>query len=210
MNAPATNFNIAITSLFTENQTLYATIDPLLDDADGVGIIRYQWQRSDGSGGWINIIGATSTFYALSDADVGYQIRVQVYFVDGGGTTETAYSAPSQTILNVNDVPMGAPLISGSLVEGNTISADISTIADADGLPDSSTFIYQWQRSTNGGETWSNIAGETAESYTLSDADSSNKVRLALTYVDLQGTSETIYSATGSVTNVNVLITAES
>jgi hypothetical protein len=76
MNAPAINFNVSVTNSSIENQTLQVSIDPLFDDPDVYGVIRYQWQRSDGQGGWIDISGAASTIYLLGDADVGYEIRV--------------------------------------------------------------------------------------------------------------------------------------
>eukprot|EP01036_Dinobryon_divergens_P047857 gene47857-biopygen38817 len=101
MNSPAQNFNVTLTGNASEDQVLASEVDSNLLDADVVGVIRYQWQRSDGQGGWIDIVGATSTSYLLNDADVGFQIRVQVYYVDGGGTTETAFSNPTEIVLNV-------------------------------------------------------------------------------------------------------------
>jgi len=203
MNASPINFNVYITNLKIEDQVLFASIDPLFDDTDRYEILRYQWQRSDGQGGWSNIGQAISTSYRLTDADVGFQVRAQVYYVDGGGTTETAYSSPSQTILNINDAPSGVPSFVGTFVEDGTVNADVSAITDGDGLPDRSTFLYQWQRSTDGGQTWANIVGATSGSYVLTDEDSSRTVRLAVSYVDQHGTTETIFSGIRSVTNVN-------
>eukprot|EP01035_Chromulina_nebulosa_P034747 gene34746-46659_t len=50
-------------SYVIENQVLIVQVDGTLRDADVVGVIRYQWQRSDGQGGWIDIAGATSSCY---------------------------------------------------------------------------------------------------------------------------------------------------
>ena len=116
-NTPPINFIVTMTSLRTEGNQVFLSVDASLDDIDIIGVIRYQWQRSDGAGGWSDIAGATSTSYVLTDADVGFTIRTMAYYVDGGGTTEIAYSQPSSTILNVNDAPTGQPVIAGLLVE---------------------------------------------------------------------------------------------
>jgi len=185
MNTPAENFNVTITDLRKENQTLYAAIDPLLDDADGAGLLQYQWQRSDGEGGWTDITGATATFYTLDDPDVGHEVRLKVYFVDGGGTTETAYSDPTATVENINDTPSGLPSISGVLREDETVTADISALGDDDGLPSNpADYAYQWQRSEDGGQTWSDITAATDATYTLGDEDAAQTVRVKVVYTD--------------------------
>ena len=204
MNAPATNFNVIIPGLRREDQTLVAAIDPLLDDADGAGLLQYQWQRSDGSGGWSDIAGATATYYTLDDPDVGHEVRLKVYFVDGGGTTEMAYSSPTEPVENINDTPSGLPSITGVLREDETVTADISALVDDDGLPsDPADYAYQWQRSEDGGQTWSDITAATDASYTLGDADAAQELRVKVVYTDEHGTTETIYSAAEAVENVN-------
>jgi len=121
LNNSPENFNVTLTGNAIENQVLVVQVDGNLRDLDVVGVIRYQWQRSDGQGSWVDIAGATSTSYALGDADVGYQIRVQVYYVDGGGTTETAFSNPTLPIANVDDqAVMGFSKI-GTVAEGQTL-----------------------------------------------------------------------------------------
>ena len=52
------------------------------------------------------------------------------------------------------------------------LTADTSGIADADGLGAS----YQWQRSSDGGASWSNV-GSDAATYTLGDADVGKVIR---------------------------------
>ncbi len=62
-------------------------------DADGLGAFSYQWLR-DGE-----VIGdATGASYALTPADVGTALSVQVSFTDGGGALETLNSDPTARV----------------------------------------------------------------------------------------------------------------
>ena len=49
------------------------------------------------------------------------------------------------------------------------------------------SFSYQWQRSSDGGTSWSNV-GSDAASYTLGDADG-QRIRVTVSYIDGQGTA---------------------
>lgn len=102
------------------------------------------------------------------------------------------------TVLNANDLPTGAPTIAGLAVENVTLTASASLIRDADGL---GTFTYQWQRGN--GTVFSNIAGATAATYRLIQADADQLVRVAVSYRDGGATTETVYStATTQVVDV--------
>ena len=80
------------------------------------------------------------------------------------------------------------------------LTADTSGIADADGL---GSFSYQWQRSSDGGASWSNV-GADAATYTLGDADVGNVIRVTVSYIDGHGTAESLTSAQSAVIgNVN-------
>ena len=178
-----------ISGTATEDQTLIAVTSGIAD-ADGMGAISYQWMR-DGA----LIAGATASTYSLSDADVGALISVQTSWTDGQGTAQLLTSAAVGPVANVNDLPTGAPTVSGTPTEDQTLTAVTSGLTDADGL---GSLRYQWLRNNVA------IAGATGASYTLGDADVGAQLQLRATYVDGQGTSETIHSAlTGPVLNVN-------
>jgi hypothetical protein len=61
MNNSPENFNVTLTGNASENQVLVVQVDSNLRDADDVGVIRYQWQRSDGQGGWLTSNISSST-----------------------------------------------------------------------------------------------------------------------------------------------------
>ena len=106
---------------------------------------------------------------------------------DGQGTAEGPLtSAQTATVGNVNDAPAGLPTITGTAIEDQTLTADTSTIYDADGL---GSFSYQWSRD---GVV---IAGATSSSYTLSAADVGTQIRVQVSYTDGQGAPEALVSA---------------
>ena len=195
--------SVTLSGTATEGETLTARTDTLADD-DGLGDLSYQWQRGDGQGNFANIAGATQSTYTLGDADVGRTVRVQVSYTDGNGTAESVTSAATAVVTNVNDLPTGSVTISGDVREDAELTADISALRDADGLPeDADGYSYQWQRSDGSGG-FDDIAGATGETYTLGDDDVDQTVRVQVSYTDGNGTPETVSSdATAAVTNVN-------
>jgi uncharacterized delta-60 repeat protein len=187
-NAPTGSVTISGTP--TEDQTL--TASNTLADVDGMGAVSYQWQRNG-----VDIVGATNATYTLGDADVGANITVIASYTDGGGTNESVASAGVGPIANINDVPAGLPVITGTVTEDQTLTADTSGISDDDGL---GAFSYQWLRDG------SIIAGATNSTYTLGDADVGTQISVQVTYTDAHSTAESVTSAqTAAVANVNDL-----
>jgi hypothetical protein len=173
----------------TEDQVLSANTGSIAD-ADGLGAFSYQWLHNGSA-----IAGATASTYTLGDADVGGQISVQVSYTDGQGTAESVTSAQTAAVANVNDAPLGVPTIAGVATEDQILTANAGGISDADGL---GAFSYQWLR--DGGA----IAGATASTYTLGDADAGAQISVQVSYTDSQGNVESLTSApSAAVVNVN-------
>ncbi len=173
-----------------------------IGDPDGLGAVTYQWARStDGGTTWNPILGATGSSYTLGDADVNAFIQMSLAYVDGQGNAESLSSPSLGPVSNVNDAPSGAVIVTGTVTEDQTLTADTSSIGDADGL---GGFAYQWARSTDSGVTWNDITGETASTYVLGDADVGNLIQVSVSYTDGQGSAESLTSAdVGPVANVN-------
>ncbi len=195
VTAPVANVNDAptgapvIAGTATEDQTLTVDTSGIVD-ADGLGAFSYQWLR-DGRA----IIGATNGSLVLGDADVGRAISVVVSYTDGQGTIEQLTSAATALVANVNDAPTGAPVISGTATEDQTLTVDMSGIGDADGL---GAFSYQWLRDGAA------IAGATNGSLVLGDADVGRAISVVVSYTDGHGIREQLTSAaTALVANVN-------
>ena len=103
-------------------------------------------------------------------------------------------------IANPNNNP-GTVTLSGNATQNQVLSA---TVSDTDGLS-GATINYQWQQSSNG-ITWTNIAGATNQTFTLTQAQVSQLVRAQATYTDTLGSGEVVTSpATTAIANVNDL-----
>ncbi len=86
----------------------------------------------------------------------------------------------------------GLPAITGPTVMGQTLTADISAISDDDGLTNPS-LSYQWVRKSD--DAQSDIAGATGATYTLSEEDVGQRIRVRVRYNDDAGNSHSLTSA---------------
>ena len=110
-------------------------------------------------------------------------------FTDDGGNDETLTSAATATVEAAPNSPAtGAPTISGTAQVGETLTADTSGVADADGL-DAAAFSYQWLADD------SEVAGATGSTYTLVEADEGKTVTVRVSFTDDASNEETLTSA---------------
>ncbi|WP_413700511.1 putative Ig domain-containing protein [Psychromonas sp. KJ10-10] len=182
---------VSITGTATVGSTLTASNN--LADDDGLGSISYQWQRNG-----TDITGATGSTYTITVLDDNETLNVVASYTDLNNTLETVSSTATATVTGTNYSPTGSVDITGLAQEGETLTADTSTLADADGL---GSFSYQWQRDGV------NISGATASSYVLDNDDVGYTLKVVVTYLDKGspvGTVENVSSdASAVVTNVN-------
>ena len=170
-------------------ETLSADTSGIADE-NGLDRVQfsYQWVSGEAAAA-SDIAGATASSYTLADADAGKTINVQVSFTDRGGYAESLTSAATETVAaRPNTAATGAPGITGTARVGETLTADTSGIADADGL-DHATFIYQWL--ADGAD----INGTTGSTYTLADADEGKAISVKVSFSDDRGNEETLTSA---------------
>ncbi|NAS14461.1 Ig-like domain-containing protein, partial [Poritiphilus flavus] len=124
----------------------------------GSGGYTYQWQYSNnGSSGWTNISGATST----------------TYNPPGGLTSSRWYRRRVKSGLNSTDYTTSVKVTVNSLMLPGTLNGvqtvcyggNPSTIGNAiSPTGGSGSYTYQWQYSSNG-SSWTNISGATSISY---------------------------------------------
>ncbi|HSC64379.1 MAG TPA: hypothetical protein VLD35_12130, partial [Caldimonas sp.] len=120
---------------------------------------RYQWQRStDGGATWVDLAGATAATHTT--AATATAMNDQRYRVIVANTSGSVVSAAA--LLTVNATP-AVPIFttqpsSRSVSPGSTATFTVA----ATGTP---APTLQWQRSTNGGATWTAIATATAVTY---------------------------------------------
>ena len=139
-----------------------------------------------------------------SDADVSIALPAnRACNVQGAICTEKGKklsNRPEMTIPGpapANSPATGVPTISGTAQVGQTLTADASGIADADGLTNA-VFSYRWV--ANDGSADTNITGATGATYTLAATDEGKTVKVRVTFSDDNGNEESLTSAaTGAV-----------
>ena len=173
-------------------ETLTADTSGIADE-DGLdnATFSYQWIRTD-SGTDTDVAGETAQTYTLRAADEGRAIKVRVTFRDDADNEESLTSAATGAVgARPNNPATGAPTISGAAQVGKTLTADTSSIADADGLT-SVSYRYQWIRSDGG--TGGDIAGANASTYELRDADQGKTIKVRVSFTDDRNNNETLTS----------------
>lgn len=188
LNDPPTG-GLTIDGTAEQGQTL--SVENTIDDPDGnPESFSYQWWRNG-----VAIEGATGESYTLTQDDVGSVITVSTTYADGYGSEEAVVSSPTGPVANINDAPVGGIAILGGLIQNETLSVDLD-FDDADGVPPQ--LNYQWYRNGDA------IAGATAATYTLTQAEVGYRISVEVSYVDSLGSEESLSSApTAPVINVN-------
>ena len=189
-NTPATGAP-TISGTARVGETLTANTTGISDD-DGLynAAFAYQWLADDAE-----INGATASTYTLADADAGKAIKARVSFTDDVGNDEQLTSAMTGAVAAAPPPPntpaTGAPTITGTAEVGETLTADTTGIADADGLGNAA-FAYQWLADD------AEINGATASTYTLAAADAGKAIRVRVSFTDDSGNDEQFTSAATS------------
>ena len=204
-NSPATGAPI-IAGTARVGEALTADISGIAD-ADGLNNpnFEYQW-ISCGGPTEVCILGATNSTYTLVANDAGKTIKVLVSFTDDAGNSESLASdtvvvstTPTPAPEDENTPATGAPTIADTVEVGETLTADMSGIADADGLSNPN-FAYQWV--SCGGPTDVCILGATNSTYTLVAADAGKSVKVIVSFVDDAGNPESLTSNVAAVSSM--------
>ena len=157
----------------------------------------------------INGAGTTSVAGPAVTVTLASPVRwddtLRAYYVpDGVDPARDLAGNPAPALLEIpaaNNTPRpnrpatGAPTITGLAQVGQTLTASTTGIADPDGMT-GAAFTYQW--TSNGGganEADADIAGATASTYELVDADEGRTVRVRVSFTDDAGFAETLVSA---------------
>jgi Ca2+-binding RTX toxin-like protein len=171
----------------TENQLLTAT--PAITDPDGFdpAAVLLSWQSQATPSSWVTV--HTGTTFAPTNGEVGFALRVVATFTDKIGVLESVTGGATGPVANVNDVPTGAPVLSTTTpIVGVAVTADPSTIADADGLL-GVTLHFQWQAGTT------DILGATSATFAPTTAQLGSTLRAVVSFTDNHGTAEAVASA---------------
>jgi len=159
--------------------SLLTAVAPEYTDAETGAVITpalsYQWYRSGKA-----ISGATASTYSPVVADIGKRISVKVTARAPGLLAHSATSASTATVTAGTIDPGTASLmVSGIVGQYPRVLAEVVGSVATPGV----TYEYQWYRHTGGtlDSPKTAIKGATAETYTLTDADSFRLVSLVVT-----------------------------
>ncbi len=107
---------------------------------------------------------------------------------------EVGTAASGVIVQDDDDSPAtGAVAVAGTVVEGETLTADTSGLTDGDGL-DSAAYVYQWVRTPSGGSD-ADISGATGATYVPVFADVGATLKVRVTVTDDEGHEATFESA---------------
>ena len=160
--------------------------------ADGDGMdnaeFSYQWLADDS-----DIAGATASTYILVTADQGKTIKAKVSFTDDAGNRESLTSeATAEVAARPNSPATRAPTISGTAQVGETLTADTSGIADAEGVPGAFTYIWY---TTGDSDTPTRVKISTYwPTYRLRADDKGKTVTVQVKFTDGSGAVESLTS----------------
>ena len=195
-NTPATGIP-TISGTAQVGETLTVDVSGIAD-ADGLDNVsyRYQWIANDGNTG-TDIENATAETHTLTDDDTGKTIEVRVSFTDDRGNEETLTGAATTAVQpRPNSPATGVPSINGTAQVDETLTADISGIADADGL-DNVSYTYQWI--ANDGTADTDIENARSATYTPVTADQGKTIKVRVSFTDDADHEETLTSAATGV-----------
>lgn len=132
--------------------------------APAVVTLVYQW-----SAGGVAITGATASTYTVTAAEAGKALTVTVTGSKPGYAT-VATTSVATAVVPTGTLTVGTPTISGTAKVGQQLTAATGTWA-----PTVVTFGYQWNRAGVA------IAGATASTYTLVNADAGKTITVTVT-----------------------------
>ncbi len=149
--------------------------------AGGVPTPTVQWQVSiDGGAHWLNIPGAKSTTLTFPAIVLANGTEYRAVFTNTFGTAAT-----NAATLTVDFDPQ---IISQPNDQHVKKGHSVTFTAAAIGRP---TPTVQWQVSTNGGKTWTNISAATSTKLTFTAAASQDNNRYRAVFTDTCGTATT-------------------
>lgn len=159
----------------------------------------YQWRRCNGRGlpdasDCTRISNANDATYVLRSADAGFRIRSRVTATNADGSASAA-SNPTAVITSAKPVNTDAPLILGTAVVGNQLTADRGTWVGVQPI----TYRFQWLRCSSSGDNCSEISGANDNQYLLQDNDVGHTLRVRVTARNDAGTKSAISKQTDQV-----------
>jgi len=173
------------------NNTVYSVCESqsvtiLATPATGAnGNYQYQWQQSSDGINWTDIAGANAVQYSFTPSSAVTSLR------------RIVHALPCSQISNTVMVTMQASLGNNRLPAAFSICHDSSTyITGSLPIGGDGVYSYIWQSSTDGGTTWTTIAGATGKDYTTGSLTANTLFRRMVRTAICSGPQESISNVT--------------
>ena len=163
-----------------------------ITDKDGLddSTFTHQWVREDSV-----MVASAARSYTPTDGDRGKAVKVRVSFTDNAGNPETRTSANTATVeARANSPATGLPTISGTAQVGETLTADTSGIADADGM-ENDEVSFQWSAYDYGTGRYLLRSIDWEGTYTIEPRDVGMAISVIAIFTDDRGNTESLESA---------------
>ena len=186
--APSEPTNLAVT--LGDTQLTFAWDAPLSGDP----ALRYNYEFGPTGGTLVDGNHGTNPAGAQTLTKTGLTNGTEYHFRVRGvnGTTNTPETAPYAEIraIPAGTTAAGVPVIrpANAFRVPGLLIANRGAISDSDGVPASSEFTWQWVRVD--GTTETDIAGATAQTYTLTTVDAGKKIRVKANFTDNASNAE--------------------
>ena len=147
--------------------------------------VEYGTSTSYGQQTTVVDVGAGSAPVTVSPALTGLAANTTYHFrVVAQNSVGTMYGYDDSLLTLGAGAPVNVtpPTVSGAARSGQVLSA-----GPGSWNPGGASYSYQWQRSTDHGATWTSIGGAAATTYTLTHADVSALIRVAVSTANASG-----------------------
>jgi serine protease AprX len=158
-------------------------------------VTSYRWRACDAAGtSCRELSGATQETYVPTAGEVGATLAVTVTVTDAGGSA-SATSSPTAVVTAAPPENVAAPTVAGTALEGWMLAADPGTWSGAAPI----AYAYRWQLCNAAGAACVDIAGATAQTYTLARTDTHATVRVVVEASNAVGSAVGTSAATAPV-----------
>ena len=155
----------------------------------------YQWEACDATAANCSeISGATGASYQIASSLEGARLRALITATGPGGSA-TSTSKPTKLIGPGPPLNTAAPAVSGSLQEGQTLTANTGTWAGTSPFQ----FSYQWLRCSLLGAGCEEIPGATSSTYTLGALDLAGKLAVVVSASNVRGSAAATSAETSPI-----------
>ncbi len=197
-----------VTGVAQEGQTLSVSASAGQSDNP----VTYAWYSS--ADGFTNAI-ATGATYQVKQADEGFTLEAKATVTNDNGVTVSAASTPTASVIEDATISVAVSVVGGGAVQqGQSLLAQATITGDAPDL--GAPVTYQWQSSSDGGSTWTNVpataagtfGGVVSSLYQLTEGDEGKTFRALASFTDDTGQVVSSNSTpTAAVADVTPVIT---